>query len=119
MAYLFAHLAVSRRHMYPIAIGRRPPDSLLRAIRLPLSRVFLPNATASKQNRSNLLGAFSPEKQVYELCNRLHQRLHRPTEADQVLEVVQSESVWTSRRPRRKRTNRLQDLGCCCLPGNH
>src|SRR6218665_2035438 len=41
MAYLFAHLAVSCRHTYPIAIGRRPSDSLFRAIRLPPKRIGL------------------------------------------------------------------------------
>src|SRR6218665_1228477 len=39
MACLFAHLAVNRRHTYPIAIGRRSPDSLLRAIRLSPNRI--------------------------------------------------------------------------------
>src|SRR6218665_145845 len=40
-ACLLAHLAANLLHTYPIAIGLRPPVSLLRAIKLPPKRVGL------------------------------------------------------------------------------
>src|SRR6218665_3038695 len=38
-ARLFAHLAANLLHKYPIAMGLRPPECLLRAIKLPPKRI--------------------------------------------------------------------------------
>src|SRR6218665_2331951 len=52
-ARLFAHLAANLLHKYPIAMGLRPPESLLRAIKLPPKRIGL--TVGGHSPRSNRL----------------------------------------------------------------
>src|SRR6218665_124875 len=108
MAYLFAHLAVNRRHTYPIAIGRRPSDSLLRAIRLPpnrIGRISLGHPPRRSKLTNSVIastsGCIGPPK---------------PTKS---LRWSGLSPSGPPPRPCRKRANRLQDLGCCCPPGHH
>src|SRR6218665_3951542 len=52
-ARLFAHLAANLLHKYPIAMGLRSPESLLRAIKLPPKRIGL--TVGGHSPRSNRL----------------------------------------------------------------
>src|SRR6218665_2162479 len=61
-ARLFAHLAAHLLHKYPIAMGLRPPESLLRAIKLP------------PKNRSYCGRALAAKQQVGEICHPFSQR---------------------------------------------
>src|SRR6218665_2335719 len=70
-ARLFAHLAANLLHKYPIAMGLRPPESLLRAIKLPPKRIGLTVGSAAKQH-------------VGEICHRFRQRQRSITRPHQL-----------------------------------